>query len=97
MLTLLGYGPSHRQLKKCKKARKELKRCPLPPSPIQQMKDIAGMSDVSNVDFVAWFKKVMGVFENIHLINNSVSEDNPPFTVSIISPTAPRDDPPFAA
>ena len=45
----------------------QLERRPVPPSPIQQMKDIAGVPDIPNAEFVAWFKRTFNLFENIRI------------------------------
>lgn len=53
----------------------ELERTPLPPSPIQQMKDMADLSDMPNAEFVAWFQGLVNVCKNLRLITEAKSYD----------------------
>lgn len=45
----------------------QLEPRPIPPSPIQQMKNIAGMPDTPDAEFVAWFQKVFGLLVKLNL------------------------------
>lgn len=77
----------------------ELERRPLSPSPIQQMKDMVGMSDMPNAEFVAWFQRLVSVCKNLRLITEAKSYDEylntlqqPPVAIP-----ANKNDPPSAA
>lgn len=53
----------------------ELERRPILPSSIQQMKDMAGLSDMPNTKFVAWFQRLVSVCKNLRLITEAKSYD----------------------
>ena len=53
----------------------ELERRPIPSSSIQQMKDMAGLSDMPNDEFVAWFQRLVSVCKNLRIITAAHSYD----------------------
>ena len=51
----------------------ELERTPLSSSPIQQIKDIAGVPDMPNPEFIAWFSRLIGIFKNLRIVTEAQS------------------------
>lgn len=66
ILELSGVAPA-------KKPALEWERNPILPSPIQQMKDAADLSDMPNAEFVELFKRLIDVFKNLRLVTPAVS------------------------
>lgn len=78
MLKLLGCGTGYTPQKNRRGKKRELGKNPPPSSSIQQMKDIAGMPDMPNAEFVAWFRRTFNLLESICIVNGSTNKIQQP-------------------